>query len=352
MRLNSAFCGARRHTTAALFGALALGALPTTASAARIISSDGVTLSVSSFMVGSRFTPPIDEPRPKQAAYGAPVEVKADISTKTIEKFLPFEGSQFQGTKAAFAKANLNANGTGGVGISGIHETREVVDRDDARMEAKARFTTTLRNIGDSGGPVDLTFTIPRLELAVYPEDDSRDSTSPLLANVAGLVEIKHFAAPASGVPEDTGALKSEFTLFDYSILFDQATNEKISVSADLLADAGPVGVPDPEICDLRACVGLRFDPFEVTKSVVDDFLPGERLELEYAMFASTNFFGTVALDGQAGVAAFYGDPLEIGGGSSSFVIHDLTPTPVPLPGTLGLMLPGLLWLQRRARKR
>jgi hypothetical protein len=34
MRLNSAFCGARRHTTAALFGSLALGALPTTASAA------------------------------------------------------------------------------------------------------------------------------------------------------------------------------------------------------------------------------------------------------------------------------------------------------------------------------
>jgi hypothetical protein len=352
MRRCSLISRARRTTTVVLYGSLVLSVLPAPAFAARIISSDGVTISVSSFMVGSRFTPPIDEPRPKQVAYGAPVEVKADVSTKTVEKFLPFEGSQFQGVTAAFAKANLNANGTGGVGISGIHETRKVEDRDDARMEAKATFTTTLRNIGDSGGPVNFTFTIPRLELAVYPETNPGDATSPFVAQIYGVLVVKHFTAPALDIPDDTGTLIREFALFDYSISFDQANPDRLLVSADLLADAGPVRVPDPDICDLRSCLGLRFDPFEVTKTVVDDFLPGERLEYVYAMVATTNYFGTLGLDGQAGAAAFYGDPFEIGGGSSSFVIHDFAPAPVPLPGTWGLLLPGLLWLQRRAMKR
>jgi hypothetical protein len=338
--------------TAALFvcATLALCALPTAAFAARILSSDGVTMDVSSFMVGSRFTPPIDHPAPQHAAFGAPVEAKAYVGTKNFQKFLPFEGFRFHGIKDAFAKADLNANGAGGVGISGIHETFKIADRDDARMLAQATFTSTLRNIGDSGGAVDFTFQIPQVELAVYPEGNA-DVTSPFQAGVFGLVQVKHFAAPAPDIPDDTGALKNDFVLFEYAILFDEGAADTLSVSEDLLADAGPVLVPNS--CDLRACVGLRFDPFEVTKTVVDDLLPGERLEYEYAMSAFTNFFGTVTPDGQAGVAAFYGDPLEIGGGSSSFVIHDLTltPAPVPLPGTLGLMLPGLLWLKRRTQQ-
>lgn len=340
-----------RHYTLFICATLALCLLPATAFAARILISDGVTMDVSSFMVGSRFTPAPDHPRLREAAYGAPVEVKADVGTKNFQKFLPFEGFRFFGVKEAFAKANLNANGAGGVGISGIHETGETEDRDDARMLAQATFASTLRNIGDSGGPVDFTFEIPQVELAVYPERNALDVTSPFQAGVFGVFEVKHFAAPAPDIPDDTGALKNEIVLFEYAILFDQGAAEPLSVSEDLLADAGPVLVPNS--CDLRSCVGLRFDPFEVTKTVVDDLLPGERLEYEYSMSAFTNFFGTITPDGQAGVAAFYGDPIEIGGGSSSFVIHDLTlaPVPLPLPGTLGLMLPGLLWLKRRTRR-
>jgi hypothetical protein len=340
---------AHRIRIETVLGLLALSLLPPAAFAARIIVSDGVTMEVSSFMVGSRFTPRPDHPPPREAAYGAPVDVEAFVRTKDFQKFLPFEGFNFQGKKDAFAKANLNANGEGGIGISGIHETGEPEDRDDARMEAIARFSSTVRNIGDSGGPVDFTFHIPQFSLAVYPERNAGDLTTPMIAQVTAVFFGKHFAAPEPGIPGDTGALKSDFVLFDYGILFNQSlAAESLSVSVDLLADAGPVLAPD---CTRTFCVGIGFDPFEVTKTVVDDLLPGERLEYVYGMTAVTNYFGTLTPDGQAGVAAFFGDPLEIGGGNSSFVIHDLTPAPVPLPGTLGLMLPGLVWLQRRVRR-
>lgn len=339
-----------RHCTLFVCGTLALCVLPTAAFAARILVSDGVTMTVGSFMVGSRFTPPIDKPPPLHAAYGAPVEVKAYVGTKDFQKFLPFEGFHFHGIKDAFASANLNANGAGGVGISGIHETYRVEDRDDAQMFAQAVFSSNLRNIGDTGGPVDFTFQIPQVELAVFPERNPLDATTPMLANLAASFRVKHFAAPVPGIPGDTGALKNDFSLFEYFIQFDQGSPETLFVSEDLLADAGPVLVPNS--CDLRSCVGLRFDPFEVTKTVVDDLLPGERLEYFYFMLVFTDSFGTISQDAAVGAAVFYGDPLEIGGGSSSFVIHGLTPAPVPLPGTLGLMLPGLLWLRQRVRRK
>jgi hypothetical protein len=68
----------------------------------------------------------------------------------------------------------------------------------------------------------------------------------------------------------------------------------------------------------------VRFDPFEVTKTVVDDLLPNERLEYQYNMLAFMQQFGVGVLDGQSGGRAFYGDPIEITG-RSNFQIHNLT---------------------------
>ena len=346
MKSHPNFLNAGRYTTPSLWGIVALYLLPTTTMAAQTLISDDVKLTVGSFMVGSRFTPPIDNRGPLRAPFGAPVELEAYVGTKNFQEFIPFEGFHFFGIKDAFASAQINANGAGGVGISGRHETLQPEHRDDARMTATAVFNSTLRNIGDSGGPVDFTFQIPRVELAVSPETDPLDATTPFEVFLTAFFTVKHFAAPDSEEPGDTGALKNEFFLFDYSIDYSQAPEvENLVVSADLLADAGPVLAPSA----CRACIGLRFDPFEVTKTVVDDLLPNERLEYEYWMVVFTNFFGTAGLDGQAGAAVFYGDPLEITG-RSSFEIHNLTPAPVPLPGTLGLLLPGLWWLRRQTR--
>jgi len=346
-----------RSVTGTVAAILALMTLPALAESQttpqKKLTPEGVVLAVRSEVRGSRFNPPPDDPADVEADFNAPVELEAYIGTKVIPEYIPFDG--VHGVDDAFVSAQIKASADGGVGVSGLHETRTSNDRADGFMRSEVEFKLAIRNTGDAGGPVDLTIKIPKIELTVIAEENA-DDQSAFQALAAGALFAQHYAAPAPGTTSPTnpprGELLRSFTLFDYRLEFINTEELIIDISPDLLLDAGPALTDVCGAIGFATCLSARYDPFEITQHVLDELQPRESVEFQYVMVARMSDFGPQILDGQSGGRAFYGDPLAIGGGGSGgLLVQDLGSAPVPLPGTLALLLPGLAVLGRLARR-
>lgn len=276
----------------------------------------------SSFITETRV--PFNEPGTSFERYDAISPPVSGFQWLPFPNPLPVEGEPW---RDVFASTRVDAGGTGAVGVSGTLQTLRTGDRGSLR--ASVLYESTVYNIGTETAMLTATFEIPRIELVLsgLPSETDR-------ALVRGQVHVTRFFT--------SGFEDFPFDLFTYQINYAEGA---FSVSQGLLADAGDPLEYSPDDC-LLDCIGLRYEPFTVTKDVVE-LAPGERLEFSYVMLAQVDGLGEPVPDSMAGGHAFYGDPLSVGG-EASFFIHGLSVSPVPEPPVWAAMLIGLAGLALR----
>jgi hypothetical protein len=321
---------------------LALGAPPVWS--VSILVSSQAEISAQSNIISPAFSAeagdPVD-PADRRVEFGAPVTYETLVATTFHASGGQWFGFppdvQHPDATRAFASAKIDGSGTGAVGVSGWMQSLN--DGETGSLFALARIDSDIINVGDEGDVIEAVFHIPRIELVLGPDADGGPAFDNFAdgTGVFASVEVETFGAD--------GISKGKLELFDYSLTLN-ASKTKILVAADLVFDAGTI--TDVSDVYLPGTTGIRVEPFDVTHEIIIGV--GETVLYSYVMFATLQSFGYPVADGVTGGHAYFGDPLDLSGsGQASFVLPGVAPlTAVPLPGTLGLLLAGLVWTRGR----